>query len=314
MSPKKAAKKVARKPKKKPEKAAPKKKAAAKPPPRAAPPPPPVLRPVPLYEFTAGGLRGFVRLTDPDRGIEFSRAEKGKALPARAREVLSLRHYLATGHGGLLVPREEAACEGKVVKQGVSFRYQKTRDWPVDATATYELLAEGGLDVTLTFGFAQRLRSFEAGLGTLMPMELPSIYVHSGGRWVQAAGISRVQRFYPRNLAAAELIADGRWNGLRMAGIGLAVEPRGYDYPIVVLREERSRWALIYMALTEECSAVWVNGADRHFGLGLIGADVQARSSATCRLRVLFRQAEELNDVLPCYREFVQEARTTRKR
>ncbi len=147
-----------------------------------------------------------------------------------------------------------------------------------------------------------------------MPHGQPKAYVHAGGRWTLASAGPRLQRFYPRNLGVAELIADGRWNGLRMAGVGLAVEPSGYDYPMLVVWEGHSGWALAYMALTEECSAVWVNGTERAVGLGLVGADVKARSSVTCRVRVLLCQAAQLDDVLPRYREFVQEARSTRRR
>ena len=308
-------KKAARKPKKaKPRSRAPAKKAAAPPRARPARAAAPVLRPVPLYEFIAGDLIGYVRLSDPERGIEFSRAQSGKTLPGPSKEVLSLRHYLASGQGGLLVPREEAACKGKIEKQGLAFRYDKVRDWPLTATAQYELLSEGGVDAAFQFSFSHKLNGFEAGVETFMSRARPAVYLHCEGRWQRAVPGPHVQRFYARNQQVAELIADGRWNGLRMAGIALAREPQGYDYPVVILRDELTRWALTYMGLTEQCSSVWVNGAHRTIGFGLIGADVKANSKLTCRLRVLLCRAEKLDDVLPYYRSFVQEARTSRKR
>jgi len=281
---------------------------------KAARLPAPRLRALPVYEFDAGGLLGYVRLTDPERGFEFSRCAGGRSLPTICKEVLSLRHYLARGQGGLLAPREEAECRGKVEKVGAMFRYDKVPRWPVTAAARYELLPKGGLDATFAFDFRKGLEAFEAGIETLLPGGQPRAYVHAGGRWVAAAAGPRLQRFYPRNMAVAGLIADGRWNGLRMAGLGLAVEPQGYDYPMVVVWDGHSGWALAQMALTEECSSVWVNGADRTMGLGLVGADVKARSAVTCRVRALLCRAEKLDDVLPHYREFVQQARTTRRR
>ncbi len=277
-------------------------------------PAPPALRPVPLYEFEAGGLRGYIRLADPDRGIEFSECLEGKSLPSPCREVLSLRHYLARGDGGLLVPREGAVCNASVAKEAVLFKYDKAPKWPVAATARYELLPEGGVDVTFAFTLSKGMKGFEAGVETLMPTRQSNTYVHASGRWVHAVAGPRLQRFYPRNMGAAELIADGRWNGLRMAGIGLSVEPQGYDYPMVVMWGQNSEWALAYMALTEECSSIWLNGAERTVGLGLVGADVKPRSTATCRVRALLCQAAQLDDVIPYYREFVREARTTRRR
>jgi len=228
--------------------------------------------------------------------------------------VLSLRHYLARGRGGLLAPREEAACVGKVEKQSVVFRYREPAKWPVAALARYDLLSDPGVDVTFAFTLSKGLQGFEAAVETLVPGMQPPMWVHSGGRWTMAAAGPRLQRFYPRNLGAAELIADGRWSGLRMAGIGLAVEPQGYDYPMVVAWEANSRWALAHMALTEECSSVWINGADRSLGMGLVGTDVKAKSAATCRVRALLCQVNQLDDVLTHYRAFVQEARSTRRR
>jgi len=273
-----------------------------------------MLRPVPVYEFETGGLQGYVRLADPQRGVEFSGCLEGRHLPGACREVLSLRHYLARGEGGLLIPRGECKCDGRLDKQAILFRYRAAAKWPIEATARYELLPQGGVDVTFAFTLAKGMKGFEAGVETLTPQMQSGAYVHAGGRWTPAAAGPRLQRFYPRNMGAAELIADGRWNGLRMAGIGLAVEPQGYDYPMVVMWDSSSHWALAYMALTEECSSVWVNGAERAVGLGLVGADMKPRSAATCRVRALLCEAAQLDDVIPHYREFVREARTTRRR
>ncbi|MCJ7821628.1 MAG: hypothetical protein MUQ26_00845 [Armatimonadetes bacterium] len=273
----------------------------------------PTIRPLPIYEFEAGGLQGYVRLADPQRGIEFSGCREGKHLPGACTEVLSLRHYLARGEGGLLIPREEATCDGSVDKHGVVFKYGPAAKWPIDATARYELLPEGGVDVTLAFTLAKGLKGFEAGVETLTSRTQANIHVHTGGKWTAATAGPRLQRFYPRNMGVRELIADGRWNGLRMAGIGLAVEPQGYDYPLAVAWEPNTKWALAYMALTEECSSIWVNGADNALGLGLVGADIKAKSATTCRVRALLCQVTDLDDVLPHYRDFVREARTTRK-
>lgn len=273
----------------------------------------PMLRPLPVYEFEAGGLQGYVRLADPQRGIEFSGCREGKHLPEACKEVLSLRHYLARGEGGLLIPREEVKCDGSVDKQGVVFKYGPAAKWPIDATARYELLPEGGVDVTFAFTLAKGLKGFEAGVETLTPRTQANIHVHAGGKWTAAAAGPRLQRFYPRNMGVRELIADGRWNGLRMAGIGLSVEPQGYDYPVAVIWEPNTKWALAYMALTEECSSIWVNGADNALGLGLVGADIKPKSGATCRVRALLCPVTQLDDILPYYRDFVREARTTRK-
>ncbi len=274
----------------------------------------PVLRQLPVYEFVSGGLMGHLRLADPDRGFEFCRAVTGRTLPAACKEVLSLQHYLSRGAGGLLAPRETADCDGQLDKTRIVFRYGKPGKWPVEATARYELLVDGGLDATFAFSFTKELKGFEAGIETIVPRTYTGIHVHSGGRWTSASPGPKAVRFYPRNLGAAELIADGRWNGLRMAGTGLSVEPRGYDYPIVAVWEPGDEWALAYMGLTEECSSVWVNGTERSIGMALVGSNVRARSAVTCRLRVLLCRANQLDDVLPYYRDFVQEARAGRRR
>jgi hypothetical protein len=274
----------------------------------------PELRPLPVFAFTVGEIAGYLRLCDPDRGFEFCAAPDGGSLPAACKEVLSLRHYLARGNGGLLIPREEAACQGSADRNGIVFRYQPTAKWPVEATVRYDLLGQGGLDATFAFDFRKDLNGFEAGVETVVPRTYAGVHVHAGGRWVPTAVGPRLKRFYPRNLAAAELIADGRWSGLRRAGIGLAVEPQGYDYPMVVVWEPNGESALAWMALTEECSSVWVNGAERTIGMGLGGANVKAGSSCVCRLRVLLCHIGQLDEVLPYYRGFVQAARSTRQR
>ncbi len=274
----------------------------------------PVLRPLPVYEFVSGGLMGYVRLADPDRGFEFCRALTGRTLPATCREVLSLRHYLSRGAGGLLAPREVAECDGRLEKNTVTFRYGKPDKWPVEVTARYDLLSNSGLDVTFAFSFSKDLKGFEAGVETIVPRAHPRVHVHAGGRWTSASPGPKAKRFYPRNVGAAEFIADGRWNGLRMAGTGLSVESRGYDYPMLVVWEPGDEWALAHMGLTEECSSVWVNGAGPTLGMALVGANVRARSAVTCRLRALLCQIGQLDDVLPYYRDFVQEARTGRRR
>jgi len=273
---------------------------------------PPPLRPVPLYEFALGGLVGQVRLSDPGLGIELLSACDGKSLPAYSREVLSLRHYFARGENGLLAPREEANCAGSTDGYAVTFDYQQPRNWPVEASVRYELLTQGGLDATFAFHFARPLKAFEAGIETLMPRSQPMVYIHSAGAWLRAIAGPQAQRFYPRNAWAAELMADGRWDALRLAGISLVVETHGYDYPMAVVRDERTGWALSYMALTEECTAIWINGPHRTLGLSLIGADVRAQEEVLCRLRVVLCQADSLDDTLVHYRSFVQQARTRR--
>ena len=105
---------------------------------RKSAPASPVLRPLPVYEFVAGDLTGYVRLADPDRGFEFSRATQGTSLPVVCKEVLSLRHYLGRGSGGILIPREAAECAAKADKAGITFEYRKLAKWPVEATARYE--------------------------------------------------------------------------------------------------------------------------------------------------------------------------------
>ena len=286
-----------------------------KPVPRAAPrAAAPVLRPLPVFEFTAGGITGYLRLSDPGRGFEFCRGAAGGSLPAACREVLSLRHYLARGDGGLLAPREEAQCEGKVEKKGIVFSYGPTGRWPVEASARYQLLSAGGLDVTFAFDFRKELSGFEAGVETLLPRTYSGIHIHAGGRWTAAAAGPRLKRFYPRNLGAAELIADGRWSGLRRAGIGLSVEPQGYDYPLVLAWEPGSESALAWMALTEDCTSLWVNGADRTVGMGVGGSSMKAGASYSCRLRVVVCRISRPDDAFPYYREFVQQARAPRRR
>ncbi len=274
----------------------------------------PVLRPLPVFEFSAGHIAGYLRLREPDRGFEFCTSAEGKSLPAACKEVLSLRHYLARGEGGLLVPREEAECDGAVEKKGIVFKYKGTPKWPVEASARYELLGAGGLDATFAFDFRKDVAGFEAGIDTLVPRAYAGVHVHAGGRWAPAGAGPKLKRFYPRNLGAAEMIADGRWNGLRRAGIGLNVEPQGYDYPMLIIWEPNSDLALVWMALTEECSSLWVNGADRTVGMGLGGSSMRAGSSHTCRVRVVACRVSQLDDVLPHYREFVQAARSTRAR
>lgn len=289
-------------------------KARAKSRPKAATAAPrPVFRPVPLYEFTAGGIAGQARLSDPGRGLAFVGGAEGKVLPAASQETLSLRHYLARGESGLLAPREESGCEGKVDGHALLFRYEGSKAWPVAATARYELLPQGGVDAALTFSFAKAIKGFEAGVETVMPRSQPTVYVHSAGAWIRAAAGPQAQLFYPRNQGAAEMIADGRWDRLRLAGVTLAVQRHGYDYPMLVVRDEKRGWALAYMGLTEDCTCVWVSGAERAIGLGLIGGDVKAQSSVTCRLRVVLCPAERLDDTLAHYRAFVQEARAARK-
>jgi hypothetical protein len=268
-----------------------------------------LLQPVPLYEFSLGGLTGYVRLTDPGRGIEFSGATEGRSLPAFCQEALSLRHYFSQLRSGLLTPRDDAPCGGKIDGDAAIFTYAALPDWPVTATVRYELLPEGGVDAAFDFGFSQAIPGFEAGVETLLPKSLPAIYVHTAGSWARAQVAPQTLRFYPRNASAAGLMADGRWAPLRRAGISLLVEPHGYDYPIVVARDERTGWALVHMALTEECGAIWLNSSERAVGLGLIGADVAAKQQLTCRLRIALCRAENLDDTLPHYREFVQQAR-----
>jgi hypothetical protein len=271
-----------------------------------------LLRPVPLYEFSLGGLTGYVRLTDPGRGLEFSGAAEGKSLPAFCQEALSLRHYSSHLGSGLLAPRESAQCVGKVDGDAAIFTYAALPNWPVTATARYELLPSGGADAIFAFGFSQGIPGFEAGVETLLPKSLPAIYVHTAGSWTRAQVAPQTLRFYPRNVSAAGLMADGRWEPLRRAGMSLLVEPHGYDYPIVVARDERTGWALVHMALTEECGAIWLNGSERAIGLGLIGADVAAKQKLTCRVRVALCRAGNLDDALTPYREFVQQARARR--
>lgn len=272
----------------------------------------PVFRPIALYEFSAGGIEGQARLQDPGRGIALTGGSHGKALPARASETLSLRHYLCRARGGLLAPREEAPCEGKLEGNVLVFRYQQTRTWPVAAEARYTLLSQGGVEVAFTFTPTKALAGFEAGVETVFADALPAVHVHCGGSWVRVAAGHGI-RCYPRDLGAAELVADGRWDALRSAGVSVNVEPQGYDYPIAVVREEATGWALVQMALTEECTSLWVNAAEGSVGLCLVGDDLKAAEAATCRARLALCRAERLDEALVPYREFVQEARAGRR-
>lgn len=271
----------------------------------------PGFRPIALYEFSAGGLDGQARLQDPGRGLALTGGSQGKALPARASETLSLRYYLCRARGGLLAPREEAPCEGKLEGNALVFRYQQTRTWPVAAEARYTLLPQGGVEAAFAFTPTKALAGFEAGVGTVFADALPAVHVHCGGSWVRVAAGHGI-RFYPRDLGAAELVADGRWDALRSAGVSVNVESQGYDYPIAVMRDEASGWALVQMALTEDCTSLWVNAAEGSVGLCLLGDDLEAGKAVTCRMRLALCQADRLDEALVPYREFVQEARAGR--
>lgn len=267
------------------------------------------LRPVTIYEFETGQLRGYLRGVGASPGIQITAGGEKGALTAPRRSLMTLTHYLSNSVAGPEAPLNIPARSEELTDDVLQTRVPPTADWPVDTLISF-LVGEGGcIDICFHFHFRKEMLGFEAQVTSTFAEHVPVAHVHAGGDWFRPALKAKEICFFARDEHSAKMIEGGRWDFYLARGFNVVLDERGYDFPLLVCLEEKSGCALVQMLMTDECPSICLSSSPRQHNFSLVGRSVKAKEEITCHARLAYGQFRGLDGILPLYHKFIREVR-----
>ncbi|MBN1346308.1 MAG: hypothetical protein JXQ73_26710 [Phycisphaerae bacterium] len=213
--------------------------------------------------------------------------------------------------------------EAKCLDDGsVRIQWAAKADHPVAVTATYRWVAPGTLDLETTVTPQIDMPEFEIFLSSYFNHDFKNfVYVHAPRQgkpyFLQPVGSDLVFGTYlafPRDLKAARMIYDGRWeqghNPVQWSVTRFLAAPLG------MMVDEKTGVTFVQMARPEECFAMEMpynltppDGVAGHHSMyfSLFGGDVKAGQSAKARFRMVVGRGIDPRRAVELYEAFVKE-------
>jgi len=270
------------------------------------------LRRVTLYEFETGQLRGHLSGMGANPGINLTAGADGKPLTPSGASMMTLSHYLCSSNIGPYAPLKAEDRRQELHGDSLVIHFPATPHWPLEATVCYTLCETGRIDSIFHFDFRADFPSFEAQVTSTFADSAGVSNLHIDGNWFRPALTGKDFSFFARDRFAEMLVQDGRWDFNVIEGYRVLLDERGYDYPILVLLEEKSGWALVQMCLIDECPSIALCSTPRQHNFSLVGRSVKQGETLTCHARLAYGQFRGLEGILPLYHQFVREVREGR--
>ncbi|NIM07539.1 MAG: hypothetical protein GTN69_13335, partial [Armatimonadetes bacterium] len=246
------------------------------------------LRPVTIYEFETGHLRGYLQGLGSSPGIHITSAGERGRLTSSDGAIMSLTHYLSDAQVGPKAPLNIPGRSEEMSDDCLSVRFPPVSAWPVDALVSFCGSDEGCIDITLHFHFRQAIEGFEAQVISSFAEDVPAAHVHVGGDWFRPALKSKDICFFSRDEPAAAMIQSGRWDFHLARGYNVILDDRGYDYPLLAYLDEKSGWALVQMLITDECPSLSLCSSPVQYNFSLVGRSVKAKEEVSCHARMIY--------------------------
>ncbi len=258
----------------------------------------------PVYEFKVGDMQGFVRPIGHHHGLIIY-GPNNTPVTKLGGCTINLEHYVSAEGHGQFVPRKEELQSYEIGNQTLTIRFKPFEEWQIHASLKYDFSSGKHIDITFSFRFEQDYQDFEAFIASYMHSRVPPL-VKTGGRWIRLQPERNWQMFLPKTPQHGEFVLDGRWSWFP-GGLKPHLVHSVYDLPVMVTRDENSKYALIQMTDPRECMALSPNNFAPAHDLSLIGHDVKKRETIIIPIRLCYQKIDRLEEVEQLYTQFCRD-------
>ena len=247
--------------------------------------------------YLSGGNEHGIELTTPN----------GKAGPITRRMCRNLEHYFTNDRkGGYFVPRYLTQIDSSAAADSVTVKFAAYEGWPVEATATFRVVSETLLEAVHTFTFSEALPGFEGFISNYVILNDPP-WLQLDGKWCQVELGDKEHRYFPcheqgrANLHERFKVCDVPESTKGM-GIGWPVDDATVTLPVMVTPTSIDEWYVLHAVDPAECPSFSANRMWRAHDYSLVGRDVAAGETVTCRSWMSYAQLDAVDQAEDWYR------------
>lgn len=263
-----------------------------------------------LYELASKNIFGFIRPRGHHHGLALFGFE-GIPITRPGACTLNLEHYCEEGKAAPFLPRDVCPMHHSVRDGSLNIHFSETSDWPVESTITYRLAGENLIDVDFEFKFGRSFRRFEAFIASYFFSRVIA-YVKLDTGWVRPEIKGGEQLFFARDVDGAKQVADGRWGFLGNGKLFATVDPREYEWAMLVDWNEKSKWAFVQMVDPKFCPSISTNTFAYAQDFSLVGMDVEGGQSITAKARAAYVRVDDLEELGKLYETFLEGVKSGR--
>lgn len=257
----------------------------------------------PVYEFTSGIMRGFVRPLGHYHGLVIY-GPNNIPITRLGGCTINLEHYVAADKmHGQFVPRDKVKQSYETAENSITIHFEPYEEWKIHSSLKFDFSSDDYIDAEFTFTFGQDYEKFEAFIASYMHSRVPPL-LKMNGEWIRLQPEGNWQMFLPKTKQHGELVMDGRWDWFP-DWLEPHVVNEVYDIPVIVTRDEDNPFALIQMIDPSECMALSPNNFAPAHDFSLIGRDVKAGETVKIPVRLVYKELKSMNEIEELYRTFL---------
>ena len=262
------------------------------------------------YRFDTGALRGTLRPDGRSWGLSPLVDNASSTTISGTLGLFSPYRLLDAGTRYLPDGRDWISTAQLLRDGAVKVSWQADQNHPFDMTAVYRWVSSLTLDFSIQVTPRRDLRRFEVFLASYFE-RFPAAFVCAGdGKpgFVEARESVAYWQAFPRDDAAAAIIADGRW---QRPPSEVEWKPVArYAAPLGMRRDAKSGLVALVMAPPADCFAVstpFGQEAHRSLYLSLFGHDLKAGETATARSRLVIAHGITDEQAIALYKAYLKE-------
>ncbi|MBP7933261.1 MAG: hypothetical protein KA354_01320 [Phycisphaerae bacterium] len=280
------------------------------------------------FVFDTGAYRGLLQVDDTHQGIlSLVDVKTGEELAKGIKDygLFNVYRLLASnkrwGDAGWTLPKK---CR-LMANGSVRIDWAAADDRPFDLAAALQWKAPDTLDMEIAVTPRQDLPKFEVFLSSYVKAGMRSlVYLgtarHGSGKAAFVPGDATpltvgTYLSFPRNLHAAQLVCDGRWEqGQNPVQWSIT---RYLAAPLAMRQDPKSGQTLLFMARPQDCFAIETSynmdppdGVAGHYStyLSLFGQDLKAGEEAKAVARLVAGRGISPETAMALYRQFTSTA------
>jgi|ETNmetMinimDraft_20_1059909.scaffolds.fasta_scaffold85248_1 hypothetical protein len=258
----------------------------------------------PAWRFNQKHWAGYISGGD-EHGIEVTSG--ADTAPVTRRMCMNVEHYFVADRTGLFVPRRHAPLHAASSDGNVRLRIEPHEDWRVETSVTYTLL-DHVIEAEFSFSFEADYRDFHA---------LVSNYFHQptepwlplGGEWVQPKLNDLEHRTWARDSQSAQMEAAKmeltHQSGEVPQDMERPIDEQLYDHPVMVTPIGESGWSIVHAVEKEFCPSLSANRRWRAHDFSIIGKDVNAGDTVSCRAWMAYARLDHPQEALTLTRKWI---------
>ena len=278
-----------------------------------------------LFAFDTGALKGTLRADGKCQGIiPLVDTRSGTSL---ARSVGILSYYRLFSTGKRYADGRNRPTANELLPDGaVKMHWPADEANPFEMDALFRWKSPTAIDLETTVKPTQDLPRFEVFLSSYLAKEFRSfVYVkparYGGGKpGFLAADVSPLLEgtylAFPRDLAAAQIVLDGRWE-LGHNPVQWSIT-RYLGAPMAMRRDEKGDLTVLFLSRPEDCFAIETpynmtppDGVAGHYStyLSLFGGDLKTGQAARAVVRLVVDRGLTDARALALYQQFIAETK-----